>query len=155
MPFAGWRLSDPRLTYFVRAIWLADRNVDSFYPVIRLPIDRTRSNGEMPGVATVDRAVPRPKAEPATAGRRLSGAPAEASERSERSAVSDNYAAFFFGWIRPRSIKSSAICTALSAAPLRRLSETIHIDRPFSMVESSRMREMKVESSPAESSGVM
>ena len=64
-------------------------------------------------------------------------------------------AALRFGWIRPRSISSSAICTALSAAPLRRLSETIHIDRPLSTVESSRMREMKVASSPAESRGVM
>jgi hypothetical protein len=63
-------------------------------------------------------------------------------------------AAFCFGWMRPRSTSSSAICTALSAAPLRRLSETIHIDSPFSMVGSSRMREMKVASSPAESSGV-
>ena len=41
-----------------------------------------------------------------------------------------------------RLIISSAICTVLSAAPLRRLSETIHIDSPFSTVASSRMRLM-------------
>ena len=33
-----------------------------------------------------------------------------------------------FGWISARSISTSAICTALSAAPLRRLSDTIHSD---------------------------
>jgi hypothetical protein len=130
-------------------------NVNRIPPSIRQPIDRIRTNGESRAWRRWTVRIPRPKAEPATAGRRLSGAPAEASERSERSAVSENYAAFFFGWIRPRSIKSSAICTAFSAAPLRRLSDTIHIDRPFSIVESSRMREMKVASSPADSSGVM
>ena len=41
-----------------------------------------------------------------------------------------------------RLIRHSAICTALSAAPLRRLSETIHIESPFSTVASSRMRLM-------------
>ena len=45
---------------------------------------------------------------------------------------------------RPRLIMLSAICTVLSAAPLRRLSETIQRLRPFSMVASSRMRETKV-----------
>ena len=35
-----------------------------------------------------------------------------------------NYAAFRFAWISLRLIRHSAICTALSAAPLRRLSET-------------------------------
>jgi len=34
----------------------------------------------------------------------------------------------------------SAICTALSAAPLRRLSETHQSERPLSTVESSRTR---------------
>ena len=47
----------------------------------------------------------------------------------------------FFSTSRP---SSSAICTAFSAAPLRRLSDTHHRFRPFSMVESWRMRLMKV-----------
>ena len=47
----------------------------------------------------------------------------------------------FFRWRRPRS---SAICTALSAAPLRRLSDTHHKARPFSTVGSLRTRLMKV-----------
>ena len=34
----------------------------------------------------------------------------------------------------------SAICTVLSAAPLRRLSETTHIDKPFLTVGSFRIR---------------
>jgi hypothetical protein len=86
----------------------------------------------------------RPKAEPATAGRRLSGAPAEGRGARQAAAgpVSENYAALRFGWMRPRSTSSSAICTAFSAAPLRRLSETIHMASPFSTVPSSRMREM-------------
>jgi len=49
---------------------------------------------------------------------------------------SDSYAAFF----RCRRPSSSAICTAFSAAPLRRLSETTHMARPLSMVGSSRTR---------------
>src|SRR5690606_19327731 len=53
-----------------------------------------------------------------------------------------NQAACFFGVIRPRASSSSAICTALSAAPLRRLSATTHRERPFSTVASSRMRLM-------------
>ena len=52
------------------------------------------------------------------------------------------YAALRFAWISLRLIRHSAICTALSAAPLRRLSDTTHIDRPFSTVASSRMRLM-------------
>ena len=48
--------------------------------------------------------------------------------------------AAFFSSLRLTS--SSAICTALSAAPLRRLSDTIHSARPFSTVASSRMRLM-------------
>ena len=52
------------------------------------------------------------------------------------------YAAFFFGVMRPRAMRSSAICTVLRAAPLRKLSETTHMERPFSTVKSSRMREI-------------
>ena len=51
-----------------------------------------------------------------------------------------NYAAFLFASISLRLISTSAICTALSAAPLRRLSDTTHISRPFSTVRSLRMR---------------
>ena len=51
-----------------------------------------------------------------------------------------DYAAFFFALISLRLISSSAIWMALSAAPLRRLSETTHICRPLSMVGSVRMR---------------
>ena len=43
----------------------------------------------------------------------------------------------FFSTRRP---SSSAICTAFSAAPLRRLSETTHSDSPLSIVESCRIR---------------
>ena len=43
-------------------------------------------------------------------------------------------------FFRCRRPSSSAICTALSAAPLRRLSETHHSDRPLSTVGSSRTR---------------
>ena len=49
------------------------------------------------------------------------------------------YAAFFRSL---RLIRHSAIWTALSAAPLRRLSDTTHICRPCSTVGSLRMREM-------------
>src|SRR5690606_8472861 len=59
-----------------------------------------------------------------------------------------------FRAISPRSTSVSAIWTALSAAPLRRLSETIHMASPFSTVRSSRMRETKVASSPLASTGV-
>jgi len=45
--------------------------------------------------------------------------------------------AAFCRCLRP---SSSAICTALSAAPLRRLSLTTHRLRPFSTVGSSRIR---------------
>ena len=44
------------------------------------------------------------------------------------------------GLMVPVSSSSWAIWTALRAAPLRRLSETIHSDRPFSTVGSLRMR---------------
>ena len=50
------------------------------------------------------------------------------------------HAAFFFAVISLRLIRHSAIWIALSAAPLRRLSDTHHSDRPFSTVLSSRMR---------------
>ena len=43
----------------------------------------------------------------------------------------------FFSTRRP---SSSAICTAFSAAPLRRLSETTHSDSPLSIVGSCRIR---------------
>ena len=45
-------------------------------------------------------------------------------------------------FLRCRRPSSSAICTAFSAAPLRRLSDTHHSARPFSTVESSRTRLM-------------
>ena len=44
------------------------------------------------------------------------------------------YAAFFFALISLRLIRHSAIWIAFSAAPLRRLSDTHHSDRPFSTV---------------------
>ena len=50
------------------------------------------------------------------------------------------HAAFFFAVISLRLIRHSAIWIAFSAAPLRRLSDTHHSDRPFSTVLSSRMR---------------
>ena len=53
-----------------------------------------------------------------------------------------NYAALRFAWISLRLISTSAICTALSAAPLRRLSDTTQISRPLSTVGSVRMRLM-------------
>ncbi len=52
------------------------------------------------------------------------------------------HAALRFGWMSLRLTSTSAICTAFSAAPLRRLSETTHMDSPFSTVGSSRMRLM-------------
>jgi hypothetical protein len=52
------------------------------------------------------------------------------------------YAALRFAVSKPRLISASAICTALRAAPLRRLSDTTHMARPFSTVASSRMREI-------------
>jgi hypothetical protein len=51
-------------------------------------------------------------------------------------------AAFLRGWISLRLTSTSAIWTAFSAAPLRRLSETHQKERPFSTVASSRMREI-------------
>jgi hypothetical protein len=50
------------------------------------------------------------------------------------------YAAFFLAWISLRLIRLSAIWIALSAAPLRRLSDTIHSTSPLSTVGSVRMR---------------
>ena len=55
---------------------------------------------------------------------------------------------------RCRRPSSSAICTAFSAAPLRRLSDTHQSDRPFSTVGSSRTRLTKVAYSPTASTGV-
>jgi hypothetical protein len=52
------------------------------------------------------------------------------------------------------AISSSAICTAFRAAPLRRLSDTIHKFRPFATVVSLRTRLTKTASSPAHSAGV-
>ena len=43
-------------------------------------------------------------------------------------------------FFKHRLPSTSAICTAFSAAPLRRLSDTHHRFNPFSMVESSRTR---------------
>ena len=45
-----------------------------------------------------------------------------------------------YPFFRTRLPRSSAICTALRAAPLRRLSETHQRFSPFSMVESCRIR---------------
>ena len=52
------------------------------------------------------------------------------------------HAAFIFGFSQPRLTSTSAICTAFSAAPLRKLSDTTQRLRPFSIVGSSRMRLM-------------
>ena len=54
----------------------------------------------------------------------------------------DRHATFNLGFSQPRLTRTSAICTALSAAPLRRLSDTIQRLRPLSIVGSSRMREI-------------
>src|SRR3546814_13311750 len=51
--------------------------------------------------------------------------------------------------LRCRSISVSAIWTALSAAPLRRLSDTHQNTRPFFTVGSRRMRLTYTASSPA------
>ena len=61
--------------------------------------------------------------------------PTRPQGQSERSAS-------VYPFFRCRRPSSSAICTALSAAPLRRLSETHHSVRPFSTVGSSRTRLM-------------
>lgn len=62
-------------------------------------------------------------------------------------------------WNQPffstRFPRSSAICTAFNAAPLRRLSDTHQKFRPFSIVLSCRMRLMKVAKSPTHSIGVV
>ena len=52
------------------------------------------------------------------------------------------YAAARFAFNHPRLTITSAIWTAFSAAPLRRLSETTQRLRPFSIVGSSRIREI-------------
>lgn len=56
---------------------------------------------------------------------------------------------------RPWAIMVSAICTAFSAAPLRRLSETHQKARPWGTVGSLRMRLTNTASSPTHSNGVM
>jgi len=60
----------------------------------------------------------------------------------------------YFTRTRSRSSRASAIWTALRAAPLRRLSATIHMLSPQSMVSSSRMRPTKTSSSPVTSTGM-
>ena len=72
------------------------------------------------------------------------------SPRSARSSTPDHAA---FASIRC-AISVSAICTAFSAAPLRRLSETHQNDSPCSTVGSLRMRLTNTASSPALSAGV-
>src|SRR5580698_10835943 len=59
--------------------------------------------------------------------------------RDERGELFLGHAALLFR--RLRLIRLSAICTAFSAAPLRRLSDTIHIDSPCSTEGSLRTRE--------------
>ncbi len=53
------------------------------------------------------------------------------------------------GFIQSRLIISSAIWTAFNAAPLRRLSATIHITRPLGWEVSRRMRPTNTSSVPA------
>ena len=60
--------------------------------------------------------------------------------KGRRANAMSRYAAFFFALISLRLIRHSAIWTAFSAAPLRRLSDTHHSTRPFSTVGSVRMR---------------
>jgi hypothetical protein len=64
-----------------------------------------------------------------------------ASKPALQLSANRRYAAFFSN---PRLIRHSAICTALRAAPFRKLSETTHRLMPFSIVASSRIREMNV-----------
>src|SRR5690606_33100107 len=59
--------------------------------------------------------------------------------------------AAFWRCLRP---SNSAIWTAFSAAPFRRLSLTTQSERPFSTVGSSRTRETNVAYSPTHSTGV-
>ena len=63
-----------------------------------------------------------------------------AAARSDGHGVVQHYAALRLASISLRLIRHSAIWMALSAAPLRRLSETTHIDSPLSTVGSVRMR---------------
>jgi hypothetical protein len=67
---------------------------------------------------------------------------AGARSNAALSAAREGYAALRLAVISLRLIRHSAIWMALSAAPLRKLSETIHIASPFSTVASSRMRLM-------------
>lgn len=86
-----------------------------------------------------------------------SPSPANASQTQGLSAdaagAGSNQAAFCFSRFIATTV--SAICTAFSAAPLRRLSDTHQNAMPFSTVGSRRMRLTKVASSPAQSTGVM
>lgn len=65
------------------------------------------------------------------------GRPVGAASRFPR--LTGNHA-----FCKTRLPSSSAICTAFSAAPFRRLSETHHRFSPFSIVESCRIRLTKV-----------
>ena len=80
-------------------------------------------------------------------GRRWPEGPDEGSPRRSTSVATYHpmgrrHAAFRFALSQPRLTSTSAICTAFSAAPLRKLSETHHKTRPLSTVGSSRMREI-------------
>ena len=65
---------------------------------------------------------------------------ANSSRSNARAPQPRDYAALRLAWISLRLIRHSAIWMALSAAPLRRLSDTTHICRPLSTVGSVRMR---------------
>ena len=115
------------------------------FPRLRILIERGQVmvHGAYFGVATGQLSVRDPATEnsrrsPATIMRGCSRSPA--SDRLPRDQTA--YAARRLAWISLRLIRHSAIWTALSAAPLRRLSDTIQICNPFSIVASSRMRLM-------------
>src|SRR5581483_1824265 len=67
--------------------------------------------------------------------------------RRQQSADFHRYTSFL-------AISSSAICMALRAAPLRRLSPAIHRATPFGSERSSRMRPTNTSSRPAAVSGI-
>ena len=92
------------------------------------------------GVGRVERRAQSARARPDVVCQQMSGLGARLRVLSStRPTVATIYAAF--GFSNPRAIIVSAIWMALSAAPFSRLSETIHITRPFSTVASSRMRD--------------
>src|SRR5262249_23488592 len=68
--------------------------------------------------------------------------------------TSDFFAHAFTTPNTPISMACSAICTAFSAAPLRRLSDTIHIARPRRVEASSLIRPTYTSSFPATPCGV-